>query len=291
MATTKATSADLAAQYGFAEAFFRSVPELWSLFSRALSGQWTPSRWQGEFMNTTWYRNHAASIRQWIDLETRDPSEAQSKIQKREAQFRDHLTQLGAPVDPGMLRHLARESLVNDWSQEQMDDILASYVPYEEGRTGGTVASMQDEVQNQAFNYGVSVTGGQMQDWLRKLVTKEYTMDNITAMLSDSAKSKYAGLAPMLDTGRTTRDIAGQHITEFARLMEVNAETVSLDDPVLAKALQGKVDPKTGLPQMQTVFEMQNAAKRDSRWLNTGNARQAMVGVGQTILKDMGLVS
>lgn len=287
----KATSADLAAQYGFAEAFFRSVPELQSLFSKAVSQQWTPSRWQGEFMNSTWYRQHAASIRQWKDLETRDPSEAQSKIQKREAQFSDHLTQLGAKLDPALVRQLARDSLINDWSTEQVDDILASYVPYQEGKTGGTVATMQDQIKNMAYDYGVAVTPTQMSDWLRKLVTKEYTTDHIAAFMQESAKSKYAGLAPMLDTGRTTRDIAGQHITEFARLMEVSAETVSLDDPVMAKALQGKVDPKTGMPQMQTVFEMQNAAKRDGRWLKTGNARREMVGVGQTILKDMGLVS
>lgn len=287
----KATAADLAAQYGFAEAFFRSVPELWTLFSKAVSQQWTASRWQGEFMNSQWYRDHAASIRQWKDLETRDPAEAQSKIQKRVAQFSDRLTQLGATPSPALLNQLARESLMNDWSEDQIDDILGSYVPYEEGKTGGTVASMQQQIEAMAFDYGVAVTGTQMQDWLRKLVTKEYTTDNINGMLSDSAKSKYAGLAPMLETGRTTRDIAGQHITEFARLMEVNPETVSLDDPVLAKALQGKVDPKTGLPQMQTVFEMQNAAKRDARWLNTGNARRDMVGVGQSILKDMGLVS
>lgn len=287
----KATSADLAAQYGFAEAFFRSVPELWALFSKAVSQQWTPSRWQGEFMNTSWYRQHAASIRQWKDLSTRDPAEAASKIAKREAQFRDALTQLGANVDPATLHSLAQQSLELDWSPDQVDDILAAYVPYEEGRTGGTVASMQDRINAMAYDYGVDVTGAQMQDWLRKLVSKEWTTDNVNAVLSDSAKSKYAGLAPMLETGRTTRDIAGQHIAEFAKLMEVGAETVSLDDPVLAKALQGQVDPKTGVPQMQTVFEMSNAAKKDPRWLKTGNARRDMVGVGHTILRDMGLVS
>lgn len=279
---------ELATQYGFAEAFFRADSELWALFSKAKSGNWNPTKFQGEFMKTNWYRSREASIRQWTDLTTRDPAEATAKIAARKADLSDQFTQLGITIDDATLTNLSTQSLQYSWTQNQLANVVSSYVNTS-GGTGGTIAAMESNIKNLAYQYGVSVTADQLQDWLPKMVSKAYTEDNIKDFLADAAKSKYAGLAAQIDQGRTVRDIAGQHITEFSRLMEVDPGNVSLDDPILAQALQGTIDPHTGLPQAQTVFQMSQAAKKDQRWLSTKNARDDMVNSTKGILQDMGL--
>lgn len=285
------TASELATEYGFAEAFFRAEPELWSLFNKARNGKWSISKWQGEFMKTSWYRTRAASIRQWTDLTTRDPAEAEAKISERVADLEDKFTQLGLNIDAATIRSLASQSLQYAWSQAQTDNVISSYIEYAPGGTGGTVAAIEQAINKLGFDYGVTITDTQKQDWIRGMISKTYTEDNLRDFVTDAAKSKYQGLAPQLDVGRSVRDIAGQHIAEYSRLMEVDANDISLDDPLLANALQGTVDPKTGLPVMRTVFQMSKDIKQDQRWLRTGNAQQDMTDLGQGILRDMGLVS
>lgn len=287
----KKTAAELAAEYGFVEAFFKSDPELWKLFQRALKEQWTASKFQGMFMTTNWYRSRQASIRQWQDLTTRDPAEAEAKIGSRIAELEDRFSQLGVSVDAGTIRNLATQSLQWAWSEAQLSNIISGYVRYLPGDTSGGIAAMETRIKELAFNYGVTVTSEQLQDWIQGLVSQKYSEDNITDFMRDAAKSKYAALGAQLDAGRTTRDIAGQHIAEFARLLEIDPGNISLDDPILARALQGTVDPKTGLPVSQTVFEMSQEIKRDKRWLETKNARDSMVDATFGILRDMGLVA
>jgi len=285
------TASELATEYGFAEAFFRAEPELWSLFNKAKSGKWSITKWQGEFMKTNWYRSRAASIRQWADLTTRDPAEAAAKINERVADLEDKFTQLGIELDPATIRDLASQSLQYAWSQSQTDNIVSSYIDFSPGGSGGTVAALEQAINKLGYDYGVTITDQQKQDWIQGMVSKKYTEDHLRDFVTDAAKSKYQGLAPQLDAGRSVRDVAGQHIAEYSRLMEVGQDDVSLDDPLLANALQGTVDPKTGLPVMRTVFQMSKDIKQDQRWLKTGNAQQDMTDIGQNILRDMGLVS
>jgi len=285
-----ATPTELATQYGYAEGFFRADPELWALFQKAVKAQWSATKFQGEFMKTAWYRSRQASIRQWADLEIRDPAEMEAKIGGRVADLADQFSQMGVEIDQETLRDLATQSLKFSWSNAQLQNVLADYVQYAPGQTGGSIASMEAHIKDLAYQYGVSVTDEQVGDWIKGFVSQKYTDDNISDFVRDAAKSKYAGLAPQLDTGRTTRDIAGQHIAEMSRLLEMDPGSISLDDPILANALQGTIDPRTNMAVPQTVFEMSQAVKKDSRWLKTKNARDDMFNTAMGIGRDMGLI-
>jgi hypothetical protein len=280
----------LATEYGFAEGFFRGDNELWKLFQAATKGQWSATKFQGEFMKTAWFRARQASIRQWADLTIRDPAEAEAKIVERIADMSDQFTQLGVNLDAGTIRSLATQSLQYQWSQNQVSNVLANYVQYVPGQTGGGIAALETRIKGLAYDYGVTVTNEQMQQWIQGMIAQTYTEDNVKDFVTDAARAKYTGYTKQLDAGRTMRDIAGQHIAKFSELLEVDPEQVSLDDPVLAKALQGQVDPKTGLPVTQSVFQLSQQVKQDKRWLGTKNARDEMTTATLGVLKDMGLV-
>lgn len=279
-----------ATDYGFSDAFFNSDPELKKLLAQAKRKKWTANQFQAAFMKTKWYRGRQSSIRQWTDLTTRDPAEAKAKIAERTADLADRFTQLGLTVNSSVLSKLAVDSLKFAFSDGQLSNILANYVSYQPGNTAGSIAGMETQIKDLAWQYGISVTDSQMNDWIRGMVSKTYTEENINDFVRDAAKSKYAGLTAQIDTGRTVRDIAGQHINAMSRLLEVGDKDVNLDDPLLANALQGTVDPKTGLPVSQTVFQFEQAIKKDKRWLNTKNARDSMSNAMFQIGQDWGLI-
>jgi len=281
----------LAVEYGYAYAFFNSDPELRSLLQQAWAGKWSPQKFQAKFMTTNWYRTREASMRQWQDLKARDPAEAQNKIAESKAWLSDQFTQLGINLDDASLTSLATDRLSQSWSDAQTQDIIASYIHYQSGHTGGTVAAIDARINNLAFNYGVDVSDSQKQDWISGIVSQKYNEDNLEDYLRDMAKSKYGGMTAYLDAGMNVRQIAAPYVQEFARLMEVNPDTVDLNDPLLARALQGQMDPSTGKPVMMTVQQTQRAIKQDQRWLYTSNAKRDMTDLGIGILKDMGIVS
>lgn len=285
------TPQELAVEYGFAEGFFKADSELWNLFTKARKGKWSVSKFQAAFMNTSWYRSREASVRQWADLVIRDPAEARAKIAERQADLADRVSQLGLSLDAGTLNRLASDSLQWSWSEAQLNDTLSGYVQYKPGETSGGIAAIETNVRNLAWQYGVDVTDSQMQDWISGMVAQRYNEDALKDLITDMARSKYGGMKSYLDSGLTVRQVASNYLTEYGKLLEVNPDAVELDDPLVASALQGKIDPKTGQPQMQTVSQFRQAVKQDKRWLYTQNARDEMMGVGMGILQDMGLYS
>lgn len=285
----KLSMAELAAQYGYAAAFFNADPELKKLIQAAVAGQWSTAKFQAKFMSTQWYRSREASVRQWADLIARDPKEAQNKINERKAELGDQFAQLGIEISDAELAKLATQSIQWSWSDAQTKDILASYIDYVPGETSGEIAGIESRVRQMAYDYGVTVSDTQMKDWIAGVISEELTEDGLTDYIRDMAKSQYAGMGGYLETGMTVRQIAAPYIQSYAQLLEVGPDTVDLKDPAMATALQGKVDPKTGQPQMQTLYEFERSLRKDQRWLRTKNARESMTSATLGVLKDMGL--
>jgi hypothetical protein len=282
---------ELAQEYGFAYAFFSSDAELKKLLQQAWSGKWSAAKFQAKFMTTKWYRSREASVRQWADLVARDPAEVKNKIAESKAQLSDQFSQLGIDVDDALLTSLATQRLQWSWTDAQTQDILASYFQYDPATVAGTPAAVEAQIRDTAYQYGVDVSDAQMQDWISGVIGQSYNEDSLTDYIRDMAKSKYAGMSGYLETGMTVRQVAAPYLQEYARLMETDPNTVSLNDPLMAGALQGTMDPKTGQNTMMTVSQMQKAIKQDQRWLYTSNAKTDMTDLGLGILKDMGLYS
>lgn len=287
----KLSASELAVQYGYVAAFFNQDSELKKLLADAVNGQWSTAKFQAKFMTTKWYRAREASARQWSELLIRDPKEANSKLQDKKAELRDRFSQLGIDINDATLTAFATNMIQFSYNEAAMTDAIAAYVQYTPGQTSGGIAAIEAQVKQMAFEYGVKVSDKQMQDYIQGMVSEKYTEDNLRDFMADMARSKYGGLKGYLDMGMSVQQVAAPYLTEYARLMEVDPDTVSLDDPLIAQSLQGKVDPKTGLPVMQTVGEMNRAIKKDPRWLKTANAKNDMRDMGIQILQDMGLYS
>lgn len=279
---------EAAAQYGFARAFFNSDSELKKLLEDAIRGKWSNQMFQGKFMNTQWYRSRSATIRQWTDLETRDPAEMGRQLRAKQLRIYDQFSQLGMEGTFGMTQRLAYQSLKFGWDEDQLRDVIVDMIDY--GNLSGTPATLEMQIRGLAGDYGVNLSGRQTNDFINGLLTERYTEDNLRGFLKDSAKSKYVGLSSMLDKGFTVRQVAAPYVDSYSRLLEVDSETVNLNDKHIQQALQG-VPLKPGEPPaMQSVYQFERALRRDPRWARTKNARQSATDAVMGIARDWGLV-
>jgi len=158
--------ATLAAQYGYAAAFFNSDPELKSLIQAAVAGQWSNEKFQSKFMNTNWYRGREASVRQWADLTTRDPAEAASKIYDKKLELSDMATQLGLNLSDAQINFYATEALKFGMSQQALKDVFGGMVDYTPGNMGGTPAAIEMQVNKLAGDYGFKASANQIKTGL-----------------------------------------------------------------------------------------------------------------------------
>jgi hypothetical protein len=92
----------------------------------------------------------------------------------------------------------------------------------------------------------------------------------------------------LIDAGMNIRQIASPYLQSYAQILEVNPDTVNLNDPALARALQGAPN-KQGQIESQSLWSFEKSLKKDPRWLKTKNAHTSMTDLALRIGQDMGL--
>lgn len=289
MPTTPTQTPDtLAGQLGFAAAFFNSVPELKTLLAKALKEKWTADRFKAEFMKSKWYRTNQATIRQWQELKTRDPATAEAQINDRVFQIQQQASQMGITIDAGRAKQLAEQSIMFGYSDEYLTNAIASEWHYQEGQTAGNAAAVETQIEAMAYNMGVDVSNQQMQDWISGVLSGKYTQATLEDYIRDMGKSKYQGMAGLIDAGMNVRQIASPYLQSYANTLEVNPDTIDLNDPTIARALQGSPNSQ-GQVETQSLWQFEKSLKKDPRWLKTTNAHKSMTDLALRIGQDMGL--
>lgn len=292
---------ELAQQYGYAASFFATSPELENLIQQATAQQWSVAMFQAKFMATNWYRSYAASARQWIELGARDPATQAQEMTQRIAKLNQMASQEGVTIDPTRMNELANASLMFNFNDQQLGDMIGAELKYVPGQTQGLAATNEEQIRKAANDYGITLSDDTVGQWDQQMLRGSYTLDNINSLVKNMAMSKYPGLSQYLNEGFTVKDVADPYIQSYAQILETPASTVQLSDPLIQKALQGIQQPSggsktgqgsTGTPlQPQSLYDFENTLKQDPRWLNTKNAHDSLNQAGMSILRDWGLYS
>ena len=68
----------------------------------------------------------------------------------------------------------------------------------------------------------------------------------------------------------------------MASLLEVNPDSISLNDSLLRSAIQGDKE--------MPLYDFQRQIRKDNRWQYTNNARAEASDVAKTVLRDFGFM-
>lgn len=288
-ANAKLNIDELASQYGYSAAFFNSDGELKALITQAVKEQWSSDKFKAKLLATNWYRNHNATWRSWTELSSRDPQEANRQMDLRQTEITQMASQMGMDLPWGRLHQMAWDSLAGGWDNRLLQQAVASEFHYTPGGTGGQAATIETQMRGLANDYGVTVSDSEMGNYIGGVLSGKFTQDNYSDYIRDLARSKYAGMKGYIDMGLTVKQVAAPYVQSYAQLLEQNGDAVTLNDPLLQKALQGTPDPKTGLPVMQSLYQFEQSVRQDKRWLGTKNARDQAESSAMQVLRDWGI--
>lgn len=164
-----------------------------------------------------------------------------------------------------------------------IDKITArlSYKPG--GALGGAAGQNLTALRATAAANGVDLDkqfGGQLTDWLQRLTQGE-SVETFKNLIRQQAKlglpEKVAGL---LDQGLDLEQIYDPYKRLMASVLEINPETIQLNDATLRSAI--------GPDKEMSLYDFQRALRRDPRWQYTDNAKEEVATTTLGILRDFG---
>jgi hypothetical protein len=282
----------MAAQYGWAISFLKSTPELWKLFLHAVDGQWDTSKFVANLRNTKWFKTHGDTQRKNAVLQKTDPKTYQRRFEQKKSQIQDMSVQLtGVYLTNAQASLVAKHAMDFDWDESQLRNTLSLYLKQvggTHGHYGGEAGTAEQELRQYAADQGVTLADPTVKKWLKGIVAQRNTLQDYKSWIQGQAESSYSGLGQEIRSGKTVRQLADPYVQMMADTFELNPAGINLKDPTISHALQWQnPDGKLGL---MSLGAFRQHLMSDNRYLGTKAAKDSAMDVGNSILKDFGLM-
>ena len=141
---------------------------------------------------------------------------------------------------------------------------------------------------NLAAKYGINVPDQHLLDLSDSVSKGKVQMADAEAYVRNTAASAFPAYSDqILNKGLTVQDLAAPYIGSMAKLLEIDPNSISLNDNTIRSALSAK-DAK-GQPTTTPIYDFEKQIRNDPRWLKTTNAKQSISGLGLQFAQDMGV--
>jgi hypothetical protein len=144
---------------------------------------------------------------------------------------------------------------------------------------GGIVGSNLATIRKLASDYNVSLSDADVRKYAIDGLSNKNSLEIAKTKIQNTAKVRYQNLGQYLDQGLTVRDIASQYINKMANVLEINPDTIKLDDRYIDNALS----------TLPNFTDFNKTLRSSPQWEYTTNAREEAAGYANKILQDFGL--
>lgn len=198
----------------------------------------------------------------------------------------DRAKALGVTLDDAAIDDVVNNSMALGLGagSSMVDKLIRAkfrYVPG--GITGGAAGLGLAALRQTAAANGIDLDkqfGGELQTWLNNLLQGESveTYKNIIRQTAKLGLPERVGA--LLDQGVDLDTIYSPYKNMMAAVLEVNPETIGLDDPTLRAAINQEGE--------MSLYDYQKYLRKDSRWQYTNNARESVSSSVLQVLRDFG---
>jgi hypothetical protein len=136
------------------------------------------------------------------------------------------------------------------------------------------------QLQSAASANGISLTPQQISDFTARIAKGE-SVDTFKSILRDQAAlGQPEGVKKLLGQGVDLESIYSPYKNSMAKVLEINPQTITLDDPVLRSAIRPEGE--------MSIYDYQRALRKDPRWQYTSNAKDEVASSVTKVLQDFG---
>jgi hypothetical protein len=299
----------VANQYGSIDTIFKTDPGLQDLLRKAIGKDGVPNtdddlttdQFVNELENTDWFKTNANAVRQrgfykrqFDDLVASgsDPEELYKTteygrgLKNTQQVIADEIVKVGGNLSPEEIEVLSRD--IYDLGYESQKAIVSqrirAKIAYKPGGiVGGEAGENLADLRKTAKANGLDLEknfGSSVQGWLQKLAQGE-SVETFKQIIRGSAKIGLPEkVSALLDQGVDLDTVYNPYKRLMASVLEINPETISLDDSVLRSAI--------GPDKEMSLYDYQKMLRKDNRWQYTNQAKQEVSETALKVLRDFG---
>lgn len=143
--------------------------------------------------------------------------------------------------------------------------------------------TLQDLTKTAVANgLDLAVFGDDINSWVKRVDNGE-DIDIFKNLIRQTAKIGLPDkVSKLLDQGINLDAVYAPYKNLMAKVLEIDAGSIKLDDPVLRSA----IGPDKEMP----IYEFERALRKDARWQYTDTARQEVSDVALGVLQDFGFM-
>lgn len=273
-------------EYGYT-AFYLNMPVVGDILRQAAAEKWSKETLKGALIKTDWWKSTDQAQRNWAQLESEDPQQAQSQVNGQTANIMARANQLGYPINRDRAEIIARDSLKNGWQGAELDGAIGA----DAGQVRLLTSSFGVTLRSTAKQYGVQLSDATLGDWAQRIASGKDTEENFSTYAREQAMNLYPTIAGYLQNGGTTEKYFDPYRERAAQVLGLNPETIDLSDPKWGAAFSMPDDQ--GNRRALSMDEWNKTLMSDDRYgfrytENAQNMAEDMVG---RIKKQMGVAA
>lgn len=272
---------------GITETLIKAFPELQAIFDEFAKGNIAKARL--DYFDTNYFKNLTSTAQSRKTKQATQRGVYDQEFDAWKQDIKRKLIQKGFPWSSDIEAMLEASYLKGD-SDAQVEIMILNSGKLGKnigGSTLGTVNTLREEAVNQGINnilppsYWDKVTMG--------ILSGTLTSQGIEEEIKGFAISAYPAYGKGIQEGRSFALQTSASRQLIANLLEVDADTVTNDNPVF-KQITSFVNPKTQVPEIMPLWEQEKFIKNTDQWLYTKNARDTFDTYGLRVLKDWKLI-
>lgn len=203
-------------------------------------------------------------------------------IESAAAALAEYAVSTGADIAEEELLNLATQVYDNAIENDPVQ--LRNLVRGKIGATGkGQAGDNYAKLQAVASANGLDLDktfGSSLDEWLQN-IDKGESIETYKRLIRSAAKiGMPQNVASLLDNGVDLEAVYAPYKNLMASVLEINPETITLNDPVLRSAVAGDKE----VP----LYEFQRQLRKDARWQYTDQAKEEVSDVALKVLRDFG---
>ena len=296
----------------WAKDLINSIPELKQLFKDAseegllnpASGETGQKRLENLIRGTTWFQENSLTARKMMAEEQTDPGQFAERLETEKMQVIAQGSDLGFPISDANADILARQSLMGNWMGEgrgqKLNDALmnmagANALAGMGGALGGSTSSTGSmgeyvrKLRDAAAMNGISFDDGYYNDQARSALTGLTQIDDSLAEIREQAAGLWPPYADKIRAGQNARDLASSYIQNMASVLQIDPQSISLDDPFI----QGSITAfdEQGNPRPKSLWEQSNELRKDPRWIESNDGQNKIASAVSGVTAMFGITN
>jgi len=268
--------------YGITGDLIRAFPELQKVYDLYKAGDTTQA--ELEYYKTSYYRNLTTTSKNRAQQKASQPGVYSQGLNTFKIEQRKRLISKGINLDEATFNAVMQDAYDKGLDDNQID--LQAITKFK-GTIGGTALGTVQTLEEYAKSFGMSYSATTLNSWSQGIFAGTNTTFDIQEKIRRDAASAYPVFADDINKGTSVDALASAYKSSMATILEIDADTISYNDPTFRRALQ-YVGPD-GKPAIKPIWQFEAELRQDPRWELTNNARATVDSLSLKVLRDFGL--